>query len=274
MEQLFVIKKNGEHELYSEDKVIHSMTRVGVPADLQPEVLNHLRSKFRGQFITTDEVFKHLLEFLEPRDKTSTIRLSLRQAIYSLGPTGFPFEKYLARIFQHHGYRTNVDQHLEGDCVIHEVDLVLERDNKREIMEVKFHNEGGVKTDVQVALYTYARYLDLKNKNKIDSLGLITNTKLTLDVIHYARCKGINAIAWNYPSRGNLQDLIENSGMYPITILPELSREEKTRLIEDNIILTEDLLKLSDQEINNYQLVKRARLKRAIDSARLITHPA
>lgn len=266
----FVVKKNGDIESYSEEKVIHSMNRVGVPHNLQPEVLSHIRSKFKGEYVTTDELFHHIFEFLEPRDKRSTLRFNLRQAIFDLGPTGFPFEKYIARIFQSLGYKTTVGSFMDGECVQHEIDVLIEKDGKKEIVEVKFHNDGGIKTDIRVALYTYARYLDVKTKNNIAGVWVMTNTKLSTDAIHYAKCKGVKTLGWNYPNGESLQDFVEKPKMYPITVLPELTHEERRILIEDNIILCSDLLALSEQEINNFQFVKRTHLKKAVESARLI----
>lgn len=270
MGQLYVVKRNGELEPFTEEKVINTMQRVGVPSILQPEVLAHVRARFKGDYISTDDLFKHVFEFLKRTDKKSSLRLNLRRAIFDLGPTGFPFERYIARIFQDQGYKTLVDAHMMGECVLHEIDLLLEREGKREIVEAKFHNDLGSKTDVHVALYTHARFLDVSKKNNIDAVWVITNTKLTTDAISYAQCKGIHVLAWNFPSNQNLQHFVESPKMYPITILTDLTKEEKTVLIEDNIILCRDLLSLSQQEINNFPFIKRTHLERAIQSARVL----
>lgn len=270
MGNLFVVKRDGNLEPYSEEKVIHTMNRVGVPAFLQPEVLSHVRAQFKGEYISTDALFKHVFEFLKKTDKKSGLRLNLRRGILDLGPTGFPFERYLARIFQDMGYKTTVDAHLMGECVTHEIDIILEKDGLREIVEVKFHNELEKKTDVHVALYTYARFLDLKTKHKIDNVWIITNTKLTSDAVIYSQCKNIKMLGWNYPSKDNLQYFVEKPQMYPVTILTDLTAEEKRILIEDNIILCRDLLKLTEPEIKNFPLVKKIHLIKAIESARLI----
>lgn len=266
----FVVKKNGELEPYSEEKVIASMNRVGVPDSLQPEVLSHIREKFTGEYMETDELFHHVFEFLEPRDKKSMLRLNLRQAIFELGPTGFPFEKYVARIFQSQGYKTTVGSFLDGECTKHEIDILLEKDGVRESVEVKFHNDGSNKTDIHVALYTYARFLDIGKKNNVTSCWIITNTKLTTDAVSYAQCKGIKMLAWNYPSQNNLQDFVEKPHMYPITTLTELTRNEKQLLIEDNMVLASDLLKITPEEVKTFPLVKRHRLVKAIKSAEIL----
>ena len=269
MDKLMVVKKSGEREIYDEEKVRRSMNRVGVPENLQPEVLSHIRDKVQNEKITTDEIFKNVLEYLEPRDRKSSLRFNLRQAIFELGPTGFPFEQYLAKIFESMDYKVSTNNIMNGDCVRHEIDLVLEKDGHREMVEVKFHNHHVVKTDVQTALYTYARFLDVKEKNRVDNVWLVTNTKLTTDAIAYANCKGMPVIAWNYPEHGNLQDLVEEPSMYPITLLTSLSSQEKKRLIEKNVVFCTDLLTKSDAELAD-PLIRNNSLRKAREDASLV----
>ena len=245
------------------------MNRVGVPDDLKPEILAHIKEKFQNGEMSTDELFHHVMEYLEPRDRKSSLRLNLRQAIFELGPTGFPFEQYLAQIFRSMGYTVATDVIMNGDCVKHEIDLVLEKDGHKEIVEVKFHNHHVVKTDVQVALYTYARFLDVKEKNKVENVWLVTNTKLTTEAIAYANCKGMPVIAWNYPEHGNLQDLVEEPEMYPITLLASLSEQEKKRLVEKNIVFCRDLLIKSDGDLAD-PLIRNDSLQKARDDVRLV----
>lgn len=269
MEQLYVVKKSGEKEAYDEEKVMRSMNRVGVPENLRPEVLSHIKTKFENGELSTSDIFRHTLEYLEPRDRKSSLRFNLREAIFELGPSGFPFEQYLAHIFRTLGYQVTTDNIMNGDCVRHEIDLVLEKEGHKEIVEVKFHNHHVVKTDTQVALYTYARFLDVKEKNHVDNVWLITNTKLTTDAISYANCKGMPVIAWNYPEKGNLQDLVEEPEMYPITLLTSLSEQEKKRLIEKNVVFCRDLLTKSDLELAD-PLIRNHSLQKARTDAQLV----
>lgn len=269
MPEINVVKRNGDREPFSEEKVLRSMRRVGVPDELQKEALAHIKEKSTGGEVTTDEIFRHILEFLEPRDRKSSLRFNLRQALFDLGPTGYPFEQYLARIFKDQGYDVQTDLQMRGDCVTHEIDLLLLKDNSRQIVEAKFHNSPTTKSDIQTALYTYARFLDVKDKNDIDNVWLITNTKLSQDAITYTQCKGIPAIAWNYPNEGNLQDLVEKPHMYPITILNAFSEAEKRRLVEKDIVLCSDLLS-KEQEAISDTLINNDNITRATEDARMI----
>jgi len=267
-----VIKRNGEEVIFDDKRVIHSMERVGVPHELFDHVLAHIKERVQqDDTITTDEIFYHIREFLTHKDKKSALRFNLRQAIFELGPSGFPFEQYLAKIFSDQGYKTQTDVIMQGECVSHEIDVLLEKDGKRDVVEAKFHNQTFGKTDVQVILYTYARYLDVSSRDKIDGVWVATNTKLTTDAITYAECKGVKVLAWNYPHQGNLQDFVETRRMYPITIMTDLTSEEKTRLINNGIVLVTDLLDVTPEEFETKYMIDRDRIAEIKNSADLLT---
>jgi len=50
-----------------------------------------------------------------------------------------------------------------------------------------------------------------------------------------------NLVGWNYPHDGNLQDLIEESGLHPISSLLSLSRAQKNFFLQKGIVLCRDL---------------------------------
>lgn len=267
-----VIKRSGEEVIFDDQRVIRSMERVGVPHELFDRVLEHIKERVpKDGRITTDEIFYHIREFLVHKDKKSALRFNLRQAIFELGPSGFPFEQYLAKIFSDQGYKTQTDIIMQGECVSHEIDVLLERDGKKEIVEAKFHNQTFGKTDVHVILYMYARFLDVSKRNNIESVWVATNTKLSTDAITYAECKGVKVLAWNYPHQGNLQEFVENEKMYPVTIMTDLTGEEKVRLINNGIVLATDLLKVSEQELGEKFLIDKSRVEEIKRSAELIS---
>ncbi len=272
--QIIVIKRDGSQVPFDDLRVKRSMERSGVTPELFDRVIAHIKERVQKDYtITTDEIFYHIREFLVNKDKKSALRFNLRQAIFELGPTGFPFEQYLAGIFRDHGYQTQVDIILTGECVRHEIDIILEKNGNREIVEVKFHNQLFGKTDVQVLLYTYARFLDVKERNNMSGVWVATNTKLTSDAIAYANCKGVKVLAWNYPEEENLRDFVEKPKMYPITIMTDLTTEEKRRMIDNNVILTSDILKVSDVEFKEKYFIDQQRSLQIRNDAKLLINP-
>ena len=266
-----VIKRDGSEVPFDDRRVLMSIERVGVPKELHDRVLAHIKEKVQADnTITTDEIFYHIREFLIDKDKRSGLRFNLRQAIFELGPTGFPFEKYLGKIFADQGYKVQTDLIMEGECVNHEIDLLLEKDGKREIVEAKFHNQIIGKTDIHVLLYTYARFLDVKDKNNLDGVWVATNTKISTESIDYANCKGIKVLSWNYPQEWNLAEFVEKPKMYPVTTLTDLTTEEERRFVDNGIVLASDLLKISDEELRTKYLIDEKRIPVIRESAELI----
>ncbi len=231
-----VIKANGEREPFSEEKVLRSIERAGIPEDLRNTVLAHVKEKL-VENITTTEIYRHILDcFDETNNLYSKAKYSLKQALMLLGPTGYPFEDYVARILEALGYKTEVRQLLMGGCVGHEVDVISEKNHKRSMIEAKFHNNPGVRSDVQVALYTKARFEDLKLKHHLDEAWIVTNTKATTDAIAYANCVGMKVVSWSYPENQGLRELIEETKMHPVTVLTSLSLAQKRTLLKNHIV--------------------------------------
>lgn len=232
-----VIKANGKPEPFAQEKVIHSIKRAHIPQNIQDEALTHIKQKLYDG-ISTGEIYRHILEFLDRSDQPyAKARYSLKEAVMMLGPTGYPFEDYVAKLFETEGYTTQVRQILSGRCITHEIDVVAEKGQTRAMIEAKFHNHVGTQSEVQTALYTQARFQDIKEKNHLTEAWLVTNTKTTDDANIYAQCMGMHVMSWNYPEGTSLRDLIEKSKLYPVTILSSLSQANKTTLLNNRHLL-------------------------------------
>jgi len=136
------------------------------------------------------------------KEPYSKARYSLKQSIMLLGPTGYPFEDFMGRIFVEHGFKVQTRQVLNGRCVTHEVDVIAEKEGKKILVEAKFHNNPGTRSDVQVPMYVKSRFEDLKDRYKFDEAWIATNTKTTIDADTYAHCSGMHIISWNSPEKG------------------------------------------------------------------------
>jgi Holliday junction resolvase-like predicted endonuclease len=231
-----VIKANGSVEEYNEAKVLHSIKRAGIPEVLHQDVVNHINSKIYDN-IPTKEIYGHVINFLGnseyPYARSS---YSLKQAIIDLGPTGYPFEDFVSEILISLGYSTEVRQILKGNCVTHEIDIIAKKDSVTAMVEAKFHNSVGIRTDVHIPMYTKARFDDIREKYQLTEAWVITNTKATTDAVAYAECVGMKTISWSYPDGKSLRDLIEQAGLHPITILTTLTQGQKVKLLEDHIV--------------------------------------
>ncbi len=238
---VIVLKANGQKEEFSEAKLLRSIQKIGIPSSIQDETLKHVHEKLYEN-IPTSEIYHHITEFLDTTPHLySTSKYSLKQAIMDLGPTGYPFEDYIARLLHEEGYQTNVRTILQGKCITHEVDVIAQKDDQKIMVEAKFHNGNGIKTDVQVALYTHARFQDVTTKEHFTKPLLITNTKATTDAISYAQCVDMDIITWSYPEEKSLRDLVEKYHLYPITALRSLPLSYKQTLLEQGTVLCRDI---------------------------------
>lgn len=242
---MVVIKATGEKELFNEKKLRLSIKRAGIPDSISDQVVKHIQTKLYEN-IPTYEIYKHITEFLSnsPHPYTKT-RYSLKQAIMDLGPTGYPFEDYVNEILKMEGYATEVRQILEGKCITHEIDLILQKNEVNAMAECKFHNSPKTHTQVHVSLYTKARFDDVKEKNNLSEVWLVTNTKITLDALRFATCSNMKVISWDYPENGSFRDLIEKYKLHPITILTSISASQKQLLLENHVTLAKDICKNS-----------------------------
>lgn len=208
-----------------------------------------------------------------PKQVNSGVKRSpqtLKRAIMELGPNGHPFEKLVSELLKSDGFAVKVGEIARGKCVSHEIDVVAEKDNRHIMVECKFHNENGIKSDVKIALYVQARFEDVQRQwesqpghgDKFHEVWLVTNTELTKDAIQYASCVGMKVIGWNYPSTGGLRELIEEAGLYPLTCLVSISGPNKRLLLDRGLVLCKELLenrgimeelKMSEDEINKIE---------------------
>src|SRR3989338_7792844 len=245
---IFIVKSNGERERFSFDKLEASLVRSGANTELAKEVTAHVE-KEAVNGMTTGDIYRHAFSILHARERSAAVRYSLRRSLLALGPTGFPFEKFVGEVLKRRGYQVLLDQTLLGHCVDHEMDIVAWNAEKLMMIEAKYHHELAYKSDVKVVLYVKSRFDDLYaasfsygNRTKLDEGWLITNTKFTDKAIKYAQCSGVKLVGWNYPERGNLHDLIATAGIHPITCLTTLSFGEKQTLMEQGIVLCEDFI--------------------------------
>lgn len=260
-----VIKADGTRESFDESKLLASIKRAGIPSNLHQEVLVHIKKNLYEN-IPTYEIYKHIEEYFSTsKDEYARSKYSLKKAIMELGPTGFPFEAYIAEILKAEGFKTEVGQHLYGRCVAHEVDVVAEKDKHKIMVECKFHNRPGTKSDLHVSLYTNARFQDLKDKHGFSQAMLVTNTKISSDGLSYANCENVRVLSWSYPEGESLRDLIEKHKLYPITSLAFLSFSQKQELLSKKIILVKQICE--NQSCLNLANIPKDRVNKVLEEA-------
>lgn len=250
MDPITIIKASGEREPWDTRKLIRSLRAAKASEELVWEIVAHIEKDVRDG-MSTNDIFEHAFALLKRYDRPTAAQYSLKKAIMQLGPSGFPFERFVGEILKAQGYETMVGVIVRGVCVEHEVDVVAEKPGERIVVEAKFHNSVEVKSDVKVALYVHARFMDIQKRyEEIDGddvkytrAWLITNTSFTSQAIKYGQCAGLALTGWNYPKGHTLQDLVQKTETHPVTCLTTLTDAQKSALLTEGVVLCHDVVR-------------------------------
>jgi ATP cone domain/Restriction endonuclease len=238
---LKVTKRSGDIEDFDRSKTRTAVIRAGASSAEADEIVDRLIPRlYEG--ITTEEIYRQVRAMLDARSAT---RFGLKKAILALGPDGRNFETLVFRLFQAMGYQAKVRETVQGRCITHEIDITLEKDQERYMVECKFHNSLSMKCAIQTALYTYGRYLDVDAAFDLKYPYLVTNTRFSSEVVKYADCVSMKLIGWKYPEQGGLEDLIERYRLYPVTML-DLKKSDIRTLLEKDMVLVADVMQRRD----------------------------
>lgn len=244
-----ITKTSGEKVKFSVEKLKNSLRRSGADEKLVEHTAKLVRDELY-QGISTKEIYNRAFALLKKKKSVVASKYKLKKAIYELGPTGFPFERFIAAILDYSGYESSVGIVLQGKCVSHEIDVIARKNGEYIVAECKFHNEEGRNCDVKVPLYINSRYRDilefaknLTNKKLIPTQGwVVTNTRFTSDATQYGECAGLYLLSWDFPKGNSLKERIDRLGLYPITVSTLLSNREKAFLLSRDVVLCRQLI--------------------------------
>ena len=95
-----ITKASGDKDLFSVDKVMASFRKSGADETAIIDILSNLKDELYDG-ISTKEIYNRAFNLLKKKNRSFASRYKLKNAIYELGPTGFPFEKFIASILKH-----------------------------------------------------------------------------------------------------------------------------------------------------------------------------
>ena len=246
--KITITKYSGEQVPFDAEKLRLSLNRSGASDAVINHVVNTVESNlYEG--ITTNEIYKKAFSILRKKARPVAARYNLKKALFQLGPTGFPFELYVAELLKAKGYETSTGQLVQGNCVQHEVDVIAQKDEKHFMVECKFHSDQGRRCDVKIPLYIQSRFKDVEaawlqkqgHGNRFHQGWVATNTRFTSDAIQYGKCVGLQLLSWDYPHNQSLKHWIDETGAHPITCLTTLSGKAKQALLDRGVILCRQL---------------------------------
>jgi len=257
MGELFVINNQKEKEKFSEEKVFRGCKNINCSDDLCKKIVEKVKKEvYPG--ITTREIFYKIRNILKREFFPLSIKFSLKEAMRKLGPSGFPFEKYVGSIFSSYGFKIKINQKIWGKCLKnYEIDFVAENNEKIYIGECKYRIKPTDVVDQTIALANYSRFLDIneggffKRFRVKKETVIVTNGRFSQEAMQYSRCKRMKILGWKYPQDRGLDYWIEKKKLYPVTILPSFRREYGKNFFEENKILVFDLLGVSIERLSS-----------------------
>ena len=243
MNRVEIIKASGEKDTFKIEKLTASLRKAGASSSLAGEIAQSI-NKTIYDGLSTKEIYKQAFALLRKQSRPTAARYKLKKAIMELGDTGYPFEKFVGALLNAEDFDTQVGVIVQGQCVTHEVDVIALKDKLHYMCECKFHNRQGRQCNVKIPLYINSRFKDVEAQwQKLSEHGtkfhqgwIFTNTRFTSDAEQYAECIGLQLISWNYPEGNSLKDRIDKTGVHPITCLTSLTKNEKRKLIDVDII--------------------------------------
>ncbi|HSD14673.1 MAG TPA: ATP cone domain-containing protein [Flavobacterium sp.] len=250
-----VVKQSGDIVHFDREKLRNSLMLSGASKEKIEDILSIIeREIYDG--MPTRKIYKMAFQLLKKTSKAHAARYNLKTAVQALGPAGFFFEKYIALLFQTEGFETKTNIILEGNCVSHEIDILVKKGNMIAMVECKFHGSSEIKSDVKIPMYILSRFNDLKGKthpifsesDRINKCWVITNNRFTTEAIQFGDCSNLKLISWDFPIKECLKYKIEENGLYPVTCLTTLTLNEKEKLLIQNVLLASEL-------VNNSQLL-------------------
>ena len=279
MASIFVINSKGEREPFSQKKVYRSARRVGASRQSAQRIANVIEKEaYPG--INTSEIFKRVKKLLREDSPKAALKFNLKEGMRKLGPTGFPFEKYVGGVLKRTGHETKINQFLPGRCLrSYEIDFIAKKGKLIYVGECKYRNLFGERVHSSDSLANYARFSDILNGSHFKSnkykhfkikTMMVTNTKFTDRAQNYSRCMGVELLGWNYPKNNGLENMIEKEKLYPITILPSLKKYLRDVLTREKMMLAEDVLKIDPQKFAKKFKIRLKDIKSLISEAEVL----
>ena len=263
---ILIRKASGDLEPFALDKLKRSLHNAGADNDSVLMIIADIEAWIYSG-VTTKQIYSRAFKILRREKAHTAMRYRLKEAIFSLGPTGYPFEQFIGQLFEKQGYATEVGVVVDGYSVTHEMDVIATKNQIQYLVECKYHKDQGKQVSVQVPLYVRSRVNDIvRKREKMEEYRalsfegwVVTNTRFSPDSIQYGEVNGLHLLAWDYPQNKGLKYLVEELKLYPVTILHKLTKKDKDLLMSLGTVTCMQVLNNLDL-LNPLQLNKKKQM--------------
>lgn len=247
-EEVHIIKASGEKQQFSTEKLRKSLLNAGADQEIITKIIDNV-IKLISPEITSKMIYDKAFEILRKEKHSAVTKYRLKNAMYEMGPSGYPFETLVGRIFDKMGYNTEVGIVVPGFSITHEMDVIATKNAEQNLVECKYHKDKGRFVSIQVPLYVRSRVNDIvRVREKMGEYKgfnfngwVITNTRFSEDSIQYSSLNNLRLMGWDFPINNSLKEMVEKHKIYPITILNTLSRKEKEQLLQQKVVTCDQL---------------------------------
>jgi len=272
---VFVTKVDGTKKLFDREKVVRTCLRMGANRKIAEAIAEKIETNIYDG-IETKKILKTIFRRLSRYKLAVKHQIDLRKALSLMKPKP-DFERFIQILLSEHGYEVTPNQIIRGKCVEHEVDAVARKNGETYIVEVKHHFNYHTSTGLDVSRIARAVFEDVTegfelglNNLKIDKVMIVCNTKLSGHAKRYAKCRGIHHIGWSSPPNHDLQTMIEEKKLYPMTYLKVSNIPTMKKLASAGIILLKQLTEKNPEKIRRETGIPKETLKLIIEKARAI----
>ena len=244
---IYVTKADGSKQPFDKQKIINTCLRLQATPEQAQSIADKIEARaYDG--IPTKKILQMVFQYMKKYRPAIGYQIDLKQAIAMLRSKP-DFEIFVAKLFEAMGYEVETNLIIQGKCIEHEIDVVARKGNEIILIEVKHHVNHHTYSGLDVFLQLNSNLEDLKegyengkNNFKFTRAILICNTKVSDHARRYALCRGLEFIAWKFPTEKGLERLIEDYKLYPITFLKEIEKDEAYKLADVGIVTVKQLL--------------------------------
>src|SRR5437588_122063 len=114
--QTLITKADGEQEAFDPAKLEHSLQLAGATSTVRAKILARIVQGLKPA-MNTETIYHSAFEMLKREEQPPVAaRYSVKRAVFSLGPSGYPFEQFFAEVLRGHGWHTQTGVTLNGRC--------------------------------------------------------------------------------------------------------------------------------------------------------------
>ncbi|MFQ6076891.1 MAG: hypothetical protein ACE5Z5_12325 [Candidatus Bathyarchaeia archaeon] len=169
------------------------------------------------------------------------------------------------------------NQFIRGRCIEYEVDAVAMKGGDTVLVEVKHNVNPHSYEGVDVCLKVWATMEDVLEgyRLNINQMGvnralIACNTRFSDHAKQFSACRNISLLGWRMPEVRGMERIIEDHGLYPITMIRDLEAEVEARLADNGIILIRQLAEFDASELSVRLGIGEDRLKSVVEKAEAI----